>query len=562
MLQIILRKTDEFYACKNRWWLPLVCGLLYAFAHPPFSAFLHPVFAAMPIFAPLSLVPMFYFATRKPRRRALLHTYLYCVAMMLGQNYWIGFVTADGLWALILIGVALIALVFGIYYFAAAMAFRFLAKRLPKMCAIVFPAVWVLVEYSRTLTDLAFPWSFAGYCASGFLPLAQFASFTGVWGLSFLIVTGNVMIWEYLRAVKNREPIQQKRTALGVWAALTAGIIIWGIVRLSVAPSPNITSGDKSIKHARAALMQSYMDQFNWTRASLDTAVTISDSMIRAAAKEDPDVMIFPESALLCYLDKRPDIKQKVNKWTEETKTPIVVGALHWEYAQKGEGTRSNNSGEEYDVYNTAFLAKDGKLTPYHKMALVPFSEAMPFQAQIPILSRTNLGGAGFKRGTEETIFRLTDRLSGAPFICYEIIFPNLVRRRLTESTDMIINVTNDGWFGRSSGPYQHAAMSQMRSIENGITLARAANSGISMFVDPYGRVIAKTGLYTREILVRDVPVYRVMTFYARFGDWFVSLCALVVVIGIIACFIKGRRLGEITNPLLIKEQNLAAANG
>jgi apolipoprotein N-acyltransferase len=125
----------------------------------------------------------------------------------------------------------------------------------------------------------------------------------------------------------------------------------------------------------------------------------------------------------------------------------------------------------------------------------------------------------------------------------------------------MLVNVTNDGWFGRTSGPYQHAAMARTRSIENGITLARAANSGISMHVDPYGRILSKSGLYTRETIVKDVPTYRIMTFYTRFGDWFVIFCAILTAAGICTVFIRKRRPGEITNPLLVEEQNLTPVN-
>jgi apolipoprotein N-acyltransferase len=145
-----------------------------------------------------------------------------------------------------------------------------------------------------------------------------------------------------------------------------------------------------------------------------------------------------------------------------------------------------------------------------------------------------NLGGAGFKRGDSESVFRINENLEIAPYICYEIIFPDFVRRRLKESTNLIVNVTNDGWFRRTSGPYQHAAMAQTRSIENGITLARSANSGISMFVDPCGRITEKTGLYTRDMMVRDVGLYRVKTLYGRFGDWFVWLCLGIVVSGFV----------------------------
>jgi apolipoprotein N-acyltransferase len=288
--------------------------------------------------------------------------------------------------------------------------------------------------------------------------------------------------------------------------------------------------------------------------------MTVSDSMVKIAAKDEPDIIIFSESALMCYLDRRPEIRAQVLLWAEDAGVPIMAGSLHWDRKSNISLTKTK---ADYNVYNTVFLIENGKLTPYHKVMLVPFSEIMPFEAKFPILSRVNLGGASFKRGESEAVFRVNDNLKAAPYICYEIIFPDFVRRRLTESTNLLVNVTNDGWFGRSSGPYQHAAMSQMRSIENGISLARAANSGISMHVDPYGRILSKTGLYTREINTKDIPTYRIITFYARFGDWFVMLCAILATTGIYASVTKKRRMGEITNPLLVDEQNqkLASVN-
>jgi apolipoprotein N-acyltransferase len=548
MLQVILRRIGRYYDSANRWYLPLLCGLLYALPHPPFNFTLHPAFAPMPLFACVSLVPLLFFATRKPRRRALLHSYLYCAVMILGQCYWIGFVTVKGYWILVLIGVALISIVWGAYYLTAALALRWLSQRLPRLYIFVFPAVWVLIEYFRTLTDLAFPWALVGYSATGILPLAQFSSFTGVWGLSYLIVLGNIVIWELLQAIKNKDNLQQKWVAAGAWAAITIGIFVWGLVRMNAAPPES--------KIARIALMQSYMDQFNWEVNSIDTAVIVSDSMVMIAAKENPDVMVFPESAIHCYLNERPEGIIAMS-WANKTGIPIVLGSLSREFTDIG-----NTGDKKRNVYNTAFLVKDNKLTPYHKILLVPFSEGVPFKMQIlPILSRVNLDKTGFTRGHEETLFRITDNLEAAPYICYEIIFPSFVRKRLSGSTDMLLNVTNDGWFKRTSGPYQHAAMAQMRSIDNGITLARSANSGISMFVDPYGRITARTGLYTRTILIKDIPLYRLTTFYTQYGDWFVALCAILVAIGITACFISRKRPGEITNPLLIEEQKLVPAN-
>jgi len=505
----------------------------------------------MPLLAFVALIPFFFFATMAPRRKGLVYSYIYCAAMILGQYYWIGFVTAEGFWVLILVGVALISLAWGALYFAAALAFRFCVCRMPRLYIAVYPAVWVLVEYFRTLTDLAFPWSYIGYSMAGILPLAQFSSFTGVWGLSYLVVLGNIVVWELLCAYRAREDVRQKLLTFGAWAALTMGIFVWGIFRLNASPP------EAETKTSRVAILQTCMDQFNWGPNSLDSAITITDSMIRVAARDKPNFIVLPESALLCYLDKRPPVRQKVLEWADSAGAPIMLGSLHWDPAANPTQTRE----PEYDVYNTAFLTDNGKLVPYHKIMLVPFSEAIPFKAQLPLLSRVNLGGSGFKRGASEPVFRVGYNLEIAPYICYEIIFPDFVRRRLHESTNMLVNVTNDGWFGRSSGPYQHAAMSQMRSIENGISMARAANSGISMFVDPLGRIVAQTGLYTREMVVKEVPTYRIMTYYARFGDWFVAACAAIVALGIFSLLIKKKRAGEITNPLLVEEQKLTPAN-
>jgi len=520
MLQMILRKIDAYYTGANRFWIPILCGLFYSLCLPPFSGMSHPIFTPMPLLAFTVLIPIFYFATRTPRRRALIHTYICCGAMTLGQYYWIGFDTAKGYWGLILVGVVLISLVWGALYFVAALAFRYSMRRLPRLYVVVFPAVWVLVEYFRTTTDLAFPWSYIGYGAVGILPFAQLASVTGVWGLSYIIVFGNIALWELLRAYKSGGDKRRPLRGVIAWAALTLAIFAWGAVRMGgKAPKATVS---------KVAVMQSYMDQFNWGSGSLDTAVTVSDSMVKVAAKHKPDIIIFSEAALLCFLDRRPDIKQQVQAWAKNAGVPIVVGALHWERPS------DKASVEKYDVYNTVFLVDvdSDSMRRYNKILLVPFSEIMPFEAQFPILSRVNLGGASFKRGKSESVFRVNENLEIAPYICYEIIFPDYVRRRLKESTNLLVNVTNDGWFGRSSGPYQHAVMAQTRSIENGITLARSANSGISMFVDPYGRITEKTGLYTRDMMVREIPLYRVKTLYNRFGDWFVWVCLGIAVLG------------------------------
>jgi apolipoprotein N-acyltransferase len=269
------------------------------------------------------------------------------------------------------------------------------------------------------------------------------------------------------------------------------------------------------------------MDQFHWDNNSLDSAFTITEKMVRTAALNKPELIIGPESALLCYLGRRPDLSSKVKSWADATKTPILLGALHWDKTSPG-------AQYGYNVYNSAFFIEPGSETMehYNKQKLVPFSEKMPFENLFPILSRVNLGEADFSCGEDPKVFSVANKIKAVPFICYEIIFPSFVQQRLKPGANLIVTITNDGWFGKTSAPYQHATMARMRAIENRVSVVRCANSGISMFIDPFGRVLKKSDLYTRAILDGVVELKPADTFYSNHGDWFVSICLLVGTFG------------------------------
>jgi apolipoprotein N-acyltransferase len=294
---------------------------------------------------------------------------------------------------------------------------------------------------------------------------------------------------------------------------------IWGFARLM--PHKGIPQ-----EQARFACIQGNINQNKWGPRSLDTSFSIAESLITIASQASPDCIVLSESSLLCYLARQPKHKIRVLGWSQMFDIPLILGALHWNPAPP-------RSPYEYNVYNTAFLLNKGStvLQPYFKMKLVPFSEVIPFEGLFPILSRVNLGEADFKAGTDPALFHIRDNLIGVPLICYEIIYPDFVRKRSARPANILINITNDGWFGRTNGPFHHAAMSQMRSIENGISLVRCANSGISMLVDPYGRILKQTGIYSRDVLIGDVPTYRVSTFYSRHGDWVVWFSILIIIL-------------------------------
>ncbi len=518
----VLQRVASYYASGNRWWIPLAGGALYPLALPPFNHEFHWAFALFPFLSFVVPLPLLAAATQKPFSRALLHSFLFGFAASLGQVYWLVFDKAPGLWTYVIIAMFLAAGAVGLFYCLAGMLFRVTLRRFPGAYIWIFPAVWVVIDYSRTWGDLAFPWSFLGYSFTPLLPLAQLASVTGVWGLTCLILVGTMLLWKALGGVMHGYPAWKAALPVTLFAAACAIVSLWGMHRMH-----RIETGGAA--PITISLLQPDIDQFHWDNAMLDTAFALTGSMIAHASAEKPDLMILPESALLCYITHEDERVGRLLSEVRGSGAPLIFGSLDWERIPGASDYRCY-------IYNAAFLADAAgrEFQAYHKIRLVPFSEAMPFEGAFPILSRVNIADAGFHRGDRETVFSVAPGITAAPLICFEGIFPDLVRRRVQHGATLLVNITNDGWFGRSTGPFQHAAMERMRAIENGVALARCANSGLSMAVNSVGRVLGCTRLYERTILTRPVNVRPSPTLYTRFGDWFPLLCAVTILICII----------------------------
>lgn len=515
MLQITLKRFSDYYSRKNRWWIPFLCGLPFIVALPPFNHELHPIFSLFPVLNLVVIVPLLSVSLQRSRRRAVLHAWLYGTSIGFGQCFWLYFVKIEGLWLLIVFAMLLLSAFVGLFFLVAGMAFRWSYRAFPRLYLLFYPACWILIDYSRTLGELCFPWGFLGYNFTPVLPISQFASLTGVWGVTFIAVMGNLIVWEVLVALYRTGSCRSVLPCAAIFTVAVAACAVWGYVRVA-----GISSGAQSVE---VALLQTSIDQLNWGTSSLDTSFAITDSMVKSASTCRPDLIVGPESALLCFLSRQSVYRRRVCGLADSAGIPILLGALHWDRAPQG-------SVYDYLVYNTAFLIRPGQceLEPYRKIILVPFSENFPFEVTFPILSRVNLGEADFKRGKEHVVYRVNDSVRAAPVICYEMAFPGFVRKRLQKGANLLVHITNDGWFGRTTGPHQHAIMARMRCIENGVGMARCAITGVSMFVDPSGRVSGKTGLGERTILYGSVPLRSATTLYARYGDWFVVLCAVL----------------------------------
>jgi apolipoprotein N-acyltransferase len=517
MLQIIIKNVADYCRNKNRWWIPLITGLFFALSLPPFNHEFHWTFSLFPLLTFIVLIPLMFFSLEKSLKRAMLFTFLYSFSAALGQLFWIGFVTAEGLWHLILIGVFLISSYIGLIFLSAGLLFRVVYKTTGRFYMLLFPAIWVSIDFFRSIGEIPFPWSFLGYSFAPILPFAQLASITGVWGLTFIAVGLNVLIFDLLVCYYRNENQAQKWIHLSIGFLCLIAISLWGNARIK----KPLTGETKKI-----AAIQTNIDQLHWGNNSLDTAFTITDAMVKDAAAKNADLIVGPESALLCFVDRKVEHRSRVQGWVDSINKPLILGGLHWDRAPEG-------AAYEYYIYNSAFFIEPSKtILHYNKQMLVPFSERMPFENFIPILSRVNLGEADFMSGKEPVVFQ-ADGIRAAPFICYEVIFPSFVQERLKKNANVIVTITNDGWFGKTSGPYQHAAMARMRAIENRISVVRCANSGFSMFIDGYGRVSGITKLYTRTTAYGNVLLRNADSFYAKYGDWFMVLCLLIASSGL-----------------------------
>jgi apolipoprotein N-acyltransferase len=309
------------------------------------------------------------------------------------------------------------------------------------------------------------------------------------------------------------------RLAMGL-AILFLTPFVYGYL---VIPRKTATSG------VPVALLQANIDSnLKWDQAYTAASFAIFDTLALEAAAKGARLLIWPESSAPCYLRGEPVWLLHLQRQAALLKRPMLVGAL--DYDSPGAG--------QYIFYNAAFQFDSlGNLSPpYRKIHLVPVGERIPFRDEVTVLDKIQLGQADFTGGKEFTTF-------AAPFgrygclICFESVFPDLVRRFVLSGADFLVNITNDAWFGRTSGPYQHAQMVVFRAIENRISIARAANSGVSLLVDRWGRISARSPIFKRRAVVATLDPGHERTFYTAHGNWFAKLAAAVslVVLGLAA---------------------------
>jgi apolipoprotein N-acyltransferase len=496
--------------------LATASGVLLALSFPKFG---HPALswiALTPLLVALCFEPRI--PDARPRIfRAFGLGLLTGVVYFTGTLYWItGVMAVYGdlqRWVAVLINALLIAYL-SLYVAIFAMVVRRIVVAHGPSALVAAPLVWVTAELGRTYIA-GFPWVLLGYSQASMLPVAQFASIFGVYGLSMLVAAVSAAL-----AI-----VAIERRFMPAVAAVTIVIAIaaWGGRR--AARSEWTREGEP----VRVGLIQGNVDQGQkWDPARASAIFQEHLRMTRQAIGQGAQFILWPESSTPFYFEEDRPGAELVRATARDARVTMLFGSDQIEWRMEG----NKRIADKY--FNSAFVLRPDGTTAgfYRKMHLVPFGEYVPYKDLLAFAAPLVENSGPFSPGVDPTLLPV----NGHPVsvaICYEVVYPALIRQFVVRGSELLTTITNDAWFGSSSAPYQHFEQASMRAIEEGRYLVRSANTGISGIVDPYGHVLARTGIFQPAVLIGEARFLQHSTFYARYGD-VVAYAAAVMTLALV----------------------------
>jgi apolipoprotein N-acyltransferase len=435
--------------------------------------------------------------------------------------YWIAYTIAvQGKlgWALGGLAAFLVSAYVGAWFSVAAAAARGLEGRFGERGLWLFPAVWVAVEMARSHLFSGFPWMLLGYSVAGNPMLRQAADLAGVTGLSFLLALSGVSV--YLAGKRLSEGLPAKAAARSIpGVAALLFLVLYGRAGSAAPAGPAAR-----LPEVKVAIAQGGIDQsVKWDPGTQSTTLDIYGELTLKARDAGAQVVVWPETAAPFFYGLETGLSRRLDAIAVSGGIPVVFGAPWYDPAGSGK------------FYNSVFHmdARGVVLGRYDKRHLVPFGEYIPLRSVLFFLSKLTAGAEDFSSGTGPALFRIGGRPVAAS-VCYEALFPALVREGVLGGAAWLVNVTNDAWFGDTVAPHQHLAMARMRCVEFRRPMVRAANSGISAFIDADGGVAASLGLFRRGVLVAAVRPATGETVYAKTGEIFGISCSILTLLAFI----------------------------
>lgn len=441
-----------------------------------------------------------------------------------GTVYWTGATvqTFGGLpWPVAVFVTGLLVLYMATYVALASAASAIFIRRFGFVGLALAPAAWVATEYTRGFLFGGFPWIPLGNTMVTLLPIAQLASLVGVFGLSAVVALINAGFATSALAVGRTRVVAFAGTLL-----LIGTVSVWGGQRMA---ANRLTQGAP----VRVGLIQGNIAQVDkWNPARAGMIVDRYVQLTRQAVANGAEFLLWPESSTPFFFQDDPggDI---VRSLVRQLGTPLLLGS---DEVERGP------AGDQY--YNSAFMLDPVGATAavYRKIHLVPFGEYVPFQRALFFVAPLVEAVSAFTAGERVTMLPVREHMVSTA-ICYEVTYPSQAREAVRQGSELLTTITNDAWYGESSAAYQHFDMAAMRAVEQGRYLVRAANTGVSGIIDPYGRVLIRTRLFETAAVVGEARFVQERTLYARIGDLVALVATVVTVLALgVAAWLKAER--------------------
>ena len=488
----------EMLQHREKLLLAIASGLLLTASFPP-------TFTGR--IAWVALIPLFKSLEGLAGKRAFTAGFFFGLAHNLTLVYWVVFVMQH--YGNLPLAASLgILLLLAMYLALYPALFSLLASALGRsLFCFKAAGLWVALEFVRANVLTGFPWCLVGYSRYRDLPLIQAADLVGVYGISFVIVLANALLYRLLL----ERPLKAVRLDSALALLVAALIYAYGFYRLSEEPAPGSS--------IRVTVVQGNIDQsIKWDPSFQAETIRTYRRLSFSSKPFGPDLVVWPETAVPLFLQDRGDLALEVLETVRDTRAYFIFGSPAY---GRDEGA--------VHYFNRAYLAgPEGEvLDAYDKVHLVPFGEYVPLKGLLPFVQRLVESAGDFRPGRETAPLFLPGVGAGV-LICYESIFPELARAMTRKGADLLVNLTNDAWFGMTSAPYQHFSMAVFRAVETRRPLVRAANTGFSAFIDARGEIHGATELFSEAVIHRDLALGAPrLTVYARYGDFF-PLCLML----------------------------------
>jgi len=519
-------------ARRTNLYLALSTGILFGCSFPPFH---------LGVLACVSLVPLLLLIERLNTLRAqFLYSYLSffvgsCIAL-----YWVGGFTHAKDPFLMMAG-GLVLLWEPVFFCMIVLSHVFIRKNLGLAAGLMaLPFLWITFEWLYALGEFAFPWLTLGNTQTYQLEKIQFAEITGVYGISLWLVILNVLVFTlFIRSAKvDDRKRQQQSTSIAIGI-----VIVYMLPNLFTLARPFTVSPTRNLPSLRVGILQPNIDPWEkWEASKTLTSrweqVQKYIGMMRDQKKMGIDMSVWPETAILYDLPRYRDNFEKLEEAIDSLNVSVTSGYITYKYYDEAKAPVASSiirgSNVHYDSYNSILYLepRSRRVQSYEKMRLVPFAERIPYADAVPFLIeplRWSVGISNWGIGPDSTVFE--DTIHHTKFlavVCYESIFPEFVSSFVKRGAEFMVFITNDSWWGNTSGARQHSQFAVLRAVENRRWVVRCANGGISCFVDPLGRMYDKTQMYTEASIVRSIQPRSEQTFYTRHGDWLARACGMI----------------------------------